>query len=136
MQEKCQKYCWDKSRQVVNFLSSIVLDLWPYQGHQKVIHAINNVGPLNIAKIKLSKSITNVNCQESSKARNMYKIFSLIPSKKPVTRENWDKLRVHISLFEWWNLQLYQKSQLALCSQFVKIGVVVNFIIEKLKVKT
>ena len=64
MQEKCQKYCWDKSRQVVNFLSSIVLDLWPYQGHLKVIHAIKNVGSLKIAKIKLSKSISNFSCQE------------------------------------------------------------------------
>ena len=64
MQEKCQKYCWDKSRQVVNFLSYIASDLCPYQGHQNVTHAINNIGPLKMAKIKLSKSISNFNCQE------------------------------------------------------------------------
>ena len=33
--------------------------------------------------------------------RNMCKIFSLIPSKKPPTRENWDKLSVYFSIFEW-----------------------------------
>ena len=36
-----------------------------------------------------------------SKARNMRKIFSLVPSKKPVTREKWDKLSVYSSIFEW-----------------------------------
>jgi hypothetical protein len=30
----------------------------------------------------------------------MCKIFSLVPSKKPVTRENLDKLCVYFSIFE------------------------------------
>ena len=34
---------------------------------------------------------------ERLKARNMCKIFSLIPSKRPVTRENWDKLFCQIT---------------------------------------
>ena len=33
----------------------------------------------------------------------MCKIFSLVPSKKPVVRENWDKQSVYISNFEWFN---------------------------------
>ena len=69
-----------------------------------------------------------------TRARNMCKIFSLVPSKNPVTRENWDKLSVHFSIFEWWNLQLYQKTLFGTW-QFGKIGVLVNFIIQKLKSK-
>ena len=34
------------------------------------------------------------------KARIMCKTFSLVPSKKPVTRENWDKLSVFFSIFK------------------------------------
>ena len=36
-----------------------------------------------------------------SLAQNMWKLFSLIPSEKHVTRENWDKLNVYFSIFEW-----------------------------------
>ena len=34
------------------------------------------------------------------KARNMCKIFYLVPSNKPVTWENWDILSVYFSIFE------------------------------------
>ena len=34
-------------------------------------------------------------------ARNMWKIFSPVPSKKLVTREIWDKLSVYFSIFVW-----------------------------------
>ena len=37
-----------------------------------------------------------------NKAQNMCKIFSLFPSKKPVIRENWDKLSKWLLFnFEW-----------------------------------
>ena len=36
-----------------------------------------------------------------SLTRNLCKTFSLVPSKNPVTRENWDKLSVYFSIFEW-----------------------------------
>ena len=39
----------------------------------------------------------------SSMVRNMCEIFSLVPSKKPVTRENWEKLSVYFSIFEFIN---------------------------------
>ena len=64
----------------------------------------------------------------------MCKIFSLIPSKNPVTRENWDKLSVNFSIFEWWCLQLYKKITFG-SWQFGNIGVLVNFINQKLKSK-
>ena len=38
---------------------------------------------------------------EGSQARNMCTIFSLVPSKKPVTTENWDKLNVYVWVFVW-----------------------------------
>ena len=62
----------------------------------------------------------------------MLKIFSLVPSKKPVTRENWGKLSVYFSIFEWFTV-IPKKSiwHLAIC----KIGVLVNSIIKKLKSK-
>ena len=47
-------------------------------------------------------------------AQNMCAIFSLVPSKKPVTRKKWEKLSVYFSIFEWWKLELYQKNHLAL----------------------
>ena len=31
--------------------------------------------------------------------QNMCKIFSLVPSKKPVTKENWEKISVYFSIF-------------------------------------
>ena len=40
-------------------------------------------------------------CLPIPRARNMCKIFALVPSKKPVIRENWDKLSVYFSIFEW-----------------------------------
>jgi hypothetical protein len=43
----------------------------------------------------------------STEARNICNKFSLVPSKKPVTRENWDKLSVYFSNFLWYNLQLH-----------------------------
>ena len=72
--------------------------------------------------------------QFGSKARNMCKIFSLIPSKKPATRENWDKLSVYFLIFEWQYLQLYHEKPFG-AWQFGKIGVFVNFITQKLKSK-
>ena len=64
----------------------------------------------------------------------MWKIFFLVPSKKPATRENWDKLSVYFSLFESRNLQLCQKKPFD-SWQFCTIGVLVNFITRKLKSK-
>ena len=61
-------------------------------------------------------------------------IFPLIHSKKSVTRENWDKPSVYFSIFEWQNLQSYQKKPLGTW-QFGKIGVLVNLVIQKLKSK-
>ena len=51
----------------------------------------------------------------------MCKIFSLVPSKKPFTRENWDKLSVYFSSFEWYNFQLFHKKPFGTW-QFGKIG--------------
>ena len=53
------------------------------------------------------------------KARNMLKIFSLVPSRKSV-------------YFSRYKLHLYQKRSLGTW-QFGKIGVLINFIIHKLK---
>ena len=69
-----------------------------------------------------------------TQVRNMCKIFSLMPSKNPPTRENWDKLSVYFSIFLWLNLQLYQKKPFANW-QFGKIGFLVNLIIQKWKSK-
>ena len=49
------------------------------------------------------------------KARNMCKIFSLVPSKKPVIRENWDKLSVYFTIFKWWNWPKHEFCQIAKC---------------------
>ena len=38
----------------------------------------------------------------------MCKILSLVPSKKTVTREDWDKLNVYFSIFEWYNWSKHQ----------------------------
>ena len=62
----------------------------------------------------------------------MCKIFSLVPSKNLVTRENWDKLSVYFSIFLRLNLQLYQKNAIWHLAIW-QIGVLVNFIIQKLK---
>ena len=67
-----------------------------------------------------------------ARAWNMCKTFSLVPSKKLVTRENWDKLNVYFSTFEWQNLHLYQKKSFSTW-KFGKISVWVNLIIQKLK---
>ena len=72
----------------------------------------------------LHASMTSVQEENSSeiyffnlkftKARNMYELFSLVPSKKPVTRENWDilckclsKLPTAKCLF-WYNCKFYR----------------------------
>ena len=52
------------------------------------------------------------------------------PSKKPATREIWDKLSVYFSIFEWYNWPKYQFSLIAKC-QMPFFGIIVNFIIEK-----
>ena len=49
-------------------------------------------------------------------ASNMWKIFPLVPSKRPVTRENWDKLFCQIA-----------KCQMAF------FDITVNFIIQKIE---
>ena len=50
------------------------------------------------------------------------------------TRENWDKLSVHFSIFEWWNWPKHQFCQIAKC-QMAFFGITVNFIIQRLKSK-
>ena len=47
-------------------------------------------------------------------ARNMCKIFSLVPSKKPVNRENWDKLSLYL-LFNFWIMKLTETPILLNC---------------------
>ena len=67
------------------------------------------------------------------KARNMFKIFSLIPSKK--TRGNWDKLSVYFSIFEW---SKHQFCQIAKCQMaFYGIGtyLTINLVIQKWRSK-
>ena len=64
----------------------------------------------------------------------MCKIFSLVPSKKALTRENWDKLSVHFSIFGVIKFTIIQKKTFG-TRKFGKIGVLVNFIIQKLKSK-
>ena len=64
----------------------------------------------------------------------MCKIFSLVPSKKPEKDQRKLRLSVYFSIFEGYNLQLYQKKPFGNW-QFVKIGVLVIFIIQKLKSK-
>ena len=68
------------------------------------------------------------------KAWNMHKIFSLVLSEKLPTRENWDKLSVHFSIFEWWNWPKHQFCQIAKC-QMSFFSITVNFITQKLKSK-
>ena len=51
--------------------------------------------------------------RKAAKARNMCKIFSLVPSKKPPTRENWEKLSVYFSIFEWKNWSKHQFCRIA-----------------------
>ena len=62
-----------------------------------------------------------------------WKDFYLI-LKKPVTRENWDKLRVNFVIFEWWNWSKHQFCQIFKC-QMAFFGITVNFITQKLKSK-
>ena len=59
---------------------------------------------------------------------------SLVPSEKLVTRENWDKLSVYFSTFEWWNWPKHQFCQITK-RQMAFYGIAVNFIIQKLKSK-
>ena len=66
-------------------------------------------------------------------AQNMCKIFSLFPSKQLVNRENRDKLSVYFSIFWMIKCTIIQKQTFGTW-KFDKIGVLVNFIIEKLKI--
>ena len=67
-------------------------------------------------------------------ALNLYKIFSLVPSKKPVARENWDKLSVYFSILNDEIDKKHQFCQIAKC-QMAFFGMTENFIIQKLKSK-
>ena len=59
------------------------------------------------------------------------KYFLLFP-QTTFHQKNWDKPSVCFSIFEWWNLKLYPKKPFGTW-QFGKIGVWVNFIIQKLR---
>ena len=73
--------------------------------------------------------------EEQCMAQNMWKIFHLVPSKKPLTRENWDKLSVYFSnLSDKIYNYIYQKKPFGTW-QFGKICVLVNFITQKSKSK-
>ena len=80
----------------------------------------------------LQKSYDTIKVKKT-KDRNVCKIFSLVPSKKPVTRENCNKLSVSFSIFEWWNWLKYQLCQIAKC-QMAFFGIIVNSIIKNWKV--
>ena len=68
---------------------------------------------------------------EEPKAQNMWKIFPLVCSKKPLIRENWDELSVYFSMIKStiiptmaiWDTAIWQNWVLA------------NFIIQRLKNK-
>ena len=72
-------------------------------------NAFIHLGPWEGVKIREGRGVSSImmgivcppNWNRLSKARNMCKIFYLVPSKKPVTRENWDILTKCL-LFNFW----------------------------------
>ena len=69
-----------------------------------------------------------------TQAQTFSKINPLDPFRLTSHQRNWDK-HLHFqfyktSIFEWWNLQLFQKKLFDI-QQFGKIGVFVNFAIKK-----
>ena len=58
----------------------------------------------------------------------MCKNFSLIATKKPLTRRKWDKVSIYFSIFEWENLHFYHKNPFSTWQ-------LVNFITQILKSK-
>ena len=50
------------------------------------------------AYVRISLLVISRLVSAGTMARNMWKIFPLIHSKKPLTRENWDKISVYFSI--------------------------------------
>ena len=65
----------------------------------------------------------------------MCKMFSLLPSKKPVTREDWDKLPIYFSIF--WVIKLTKTPILPNCQvpNVLFFCINVDCIVKKLKSK-
>ena len=73
----------------------------------------------------------------SSKARNLWKIFPVIPSEKPVIRENWDKLSIYFSIsickkkplgtWQNWSFGQFHHSKIAItCSDMNCISLLIH----------